>query len=52
MTEVGLVVVGPDVAVGNSFGAEFDVRETPDQGWMVLGLKWGLLESLVEMAVL
>lgn len=53
MTEVKLVVVdGLDVVVGDGFGAEVDVRGTLDQDWMELGLKWFLLESLVEKAVL
>lgn len=52
MTDVVLVgAVGFDV-VGDSFEGEVDVRETLDQDWMELGLKWCLLESLVEKAVL
>lgn len=53
MTEVEVVVVDRlDVAVGDSFGAELDERETLDQDWMELGLKWDLLESLAEKVVL
>lgn len=53
MTGVKVVVVDRlDVAVGCSLGAELDERETLNQDWMELGLKWCLLESLVEKAVL